>query len=104
MSSNSEMFFVLISLFSTFFAVYSPVVLVLVVYGGRAFIKIILVNIRMSLIFTPMFYIIKSKMRAIKEELGDNDDDEDDLAALERKMQSAGMPPNVWKHAQRELR
>lgn len=43
-------------------------------------------------------------MRAIKEELGDNDDDEDDLAALERKMQSAGMPPNVWKHAQRELR
>jgi len=43
-------------------------------------------------------------MRAIKEELGDNDDDEDDLAALERKMQSAGMPQNVWKHAQRELR
>jgi ATP-dependent Lon protease len=43
-------------------------------------------------------------MRAIKEELGDNDDDEDDVAALERKMQSAGMPPNIWKHAQRELR
>lgn len=43
-------------------------------------------------------------MRAIKEELGDNDDDEDDLAALERKMQSAGMPSNIWKHAQRELR
>ncbi|KAG1360909.1 lon protease, peroxisomal [Cocos nucifera] len=44
------------------------------------------------------------QMRAIKEELGDNDDDEDDIAALERKMQSAGMPPNIWKHAQRELR
>lgn len=44
------------------------------------------------------------QMRAIKEELGDNDDDEDDLTALERKMQSAGMPPNIWKHAQRELR
>ncbi|RWW32411.1 hypothetical protein GW17_00002913 [Ensete ventricosum] len=44
------------------------------------------------------------KMRAIKEELGDNDDDEDDLAALERRMQGAGMPPNIWKHAQRELR
>lgn len=44
------------------------------------------------------------KMRAIKEELGDNDDDEDDVAVLERKMQSAGMPPNIWKHAQRELR
>ena len=44
------------------------------------------------------------QMRAIKEELGDNDDDEDDLAALERKMQSAGMPSNIWKHAQRELR
>lgn len=43
-------------------------------------------------------------MRAIKEELGDNDDDEDDVATLERKMQSAGMPSNIWKHAQRELR
>lgn len=43
-------------------------------------------------------------MRAIKEELGDNDDDEDDAAALETKMQSAGMPANIWKHAQRELR
>jgi len=35
-------------------------------------------------------------MRAIKEELDDNDDDEDDLAALERKMQKAGMPQNIW--------
>lgn len=26
------------------------------------------------------------------------------MVALERKMQSVGMPPNVWKHAQRELR
>lgn len=43
-------------------------------------------------------------MRAIKEELGDNDDDEDDVATLERKMQSAGMPSTIWKHAQRELR
>ena len=43
-------------------------------------------------------------MRAIKEELGDNDDDEDDVATLERKMQGAGMPSNIWKHAQRELR
>ncbi|KAG5540037.1 hypothetical protein RHGRI_020311 [Rhododendron griersonianum] len=43
-------------------------------------------------------------MRAIKEELGDNDDDEDDVTALERKMESAGMPPDIWKHAQRELR
>lgn len=44
------------------------------------------------------------QMRAIKEELGDNDDDEDDLVALERKMQSAGMPSNIWKHVQKELR
>ena len=29
---------------------------------------------------------------------------EDDVVALERKMQSAGMPSIVWKHAQRELR
>ena len=43
-------------------------------------------------------------MRAIKEELGDNDDDEDDVAALERKMQTAGMPSTIWKHAQKELR
>jgi ATP-dependent Lon protease len=43
-------------------------------------------------------------MKAIKEELGDNDDEEDDLAALERKMQSAGMPQNVWKLSLRELR
>lgn len=43
-------------------------------------------------------------MKAIKEELGDNDDEEDDLAALERKMQSAGMPQNTWKLALRELR
>ncbi|CAL9063403.1 unnamed protein product [Musa banksii] len=49
-------------------------------------------------------FLLRQQMRAIKEELGDNDDDEDDVAALERKMQSAGMPPNIWKHAQRELR
>ncbi|GMH26744.1 hypothetical protein Nepgr_028587 [Nepenthes gracilis] len=49
-------------------------------------------------------FLLRQQMRAIKEELGDNDDDEDDMATLERKMQSAGMPPNIWKHAQRELR
>ncbi|KAI4369971.1 hypothetical protein MLD38_018360 [Melastoma candidum] len=49
-------------------------------------------------------FLLRQQMRAIKEELGDNDDDEDDVATLETKMQSAGMPSNVWKHAQRELR
>ncbi|OWM88311.1 hypothetical protein CDL15_Pgr003723 [Punica granatum] len=49
-------------------------------------------------------FLLRQQMRAIKEELGDNDDDEDDIAALESKMQSAGMPSNIWKHAQRELR
>ncbi|CAI0417678.1 unnamed protein product [Linum tenue] len=49
-------------------------------------------------------FLLRQQMRAIKEELGDNDDDEDDVAALERKMQAAGMPSNIWKHAQRELR
>ncbi|XP_058755246.1 lon protease homolog 2, peroxisomal-like isoform X2 [Vicia villosa] len=49
-------------------------------------------------------FLLRQQMRAIKEELGDNEDDEDDLVALERKMQSAGMPPNVWKLAHRELR
>ncbi|XP_042464180.1 lon protease homolog 2, peroxisomal-like isoform X3 [Zingiber officinale] len=49
-------------------------------------------------------FLLKQQMRAIKEELGDNDDCEDDVAAVERKMQNAGMPPNIWKLAQRELR
>jgi len=49
-------------------------------------------------------FLLRQQMRAIKEELGDNDDDEDDVAALERKMQNTGMPANIWKHAQRELR
>lgn len=49
-------------------------------------------------------FLLRQQMRAIKEELGDNDDDEDDVTVLERKMQSAGMPANIWKHAQRELR
>ena len=44
------------------------------------------------------------QMRAIKEELGDTDEDEDDIVALDRKLQSSGMPANVWKHTQRELR
>ncbi|PIN15073.1 Endopeptidase La [Handroanthus impetiginosus] len=43
-------------------------------------------------------------MRAIKEALGDNDDEKDDVAALRREMQGAGMSANVWKHALRELR
>ncbi|KAE9613114.1 putative endopeptidase La [Lupinus albus] len=49
-------------------------------------------------------FLLRQQMRAIKEELGDNDDDEDDLAALERKMHSAGMPQDIWKLAHRELR
>ncbi|RHN53827.1 putative endopeptidase La [Medicago truncatula] len=49
-------------------------------------------------------FLLRQQMKAIKEELGDNDDEEDDLAALERKMQSAGMPQNVWKLSLRELR
>eukprot|EP00252_Welwitschia_mirabilis_P003396 TRINITY_DN13477_c0_g1_i1.p1 TRINITY_DN13477_c0_g1~~TRINITY_DN13477_c0_g1_i1.p1 ORF type:complete len:879 (-),score=209.19 TRINITY_DN13477_c0_g1_i1:613-3249(-) len=47
---------------------------------------------------------LRQKMRAIKEELGDNDDEDDDLIALERKLQTAGMPSVVKKQAQRELR
>jgi len=47
---------------------------------------------------------LRQQIRIIKEELGDNDDDEDDVATLEKKMQSVGMPATVLKHAQRELR
>ncbi|KAL8461178.1 hypothetical protein ACS0TY_032600 [Phlomoides rotata] len=49
-------------------------------------------------------FLLRQQMRAIKEELGDNDDEEDDVAALERKMQDARMPANIWKHAKKELR
>ncbi|XP_031127206.1 lon protease homolog 2, peroxisomal-like isoform X2 [Ipomoea triloba] len=49
-------------------------------------------------------FLLRQQMKAIKEELGDNEDEEDDLTALERKMLGAGMPVNVWKHARRELR
>lgn len=48
--------------------------------------------------------ILHQQIRAIKDELGENDEDDDDVALLEKKMQDAGMPPNVWKHAQRDLR
>lgn len=48
--------------------------------------------------------LLQQQIRAIKNELGENDDDEDDVVSLEKKMQEAAMPPNVWKHAQRELR
>ncbi|CAH1417360.1 unnamed protein product [Lactuca virosa] len=41
-----------------------------------------------------------SQMSAIREELRDNDE----VAAFERKMQDAGMPQNIWKHAHKELR
>ncbi|EFJ18433.1 hypothetical protein SELMODRAFT_444435, partial [Selaginella moellendorffii] len=49
-------------------------------------------------------FLLRQQMKAIKEELGDNDEDEDDVVALEKKMQNVGMPANVWKHTQRELR
>ncbi|CAN4127759.1 unnamed protein product [Withania somnifera] len=49
-------------------------------------------------------FLLRQQMKAIKEELGDNDDEEDDLVALERKMQASGMPASIWKHALRELR
>lgn len=48
--------------------------------------------------------VIVYQIRAIKDELGENDEDDDDVSALEKKMQEACMPPHVWKHAQRELR
>ncbi|GJY67933.1 hypothetical protein Tco_0470915 [Tanacetum coccineum] len=44
------------------------------------------------------------QIRTIKEEFGGNDDEYDDVAALQRKMQNAGKPPNFQKHASRELR
>ncbi|KAK4802572.1 hypothetical protein SAY86_000775 [Trapa natans] len=50
-------------------------------------------------------FLLQQQMKAINEELGDNDnDDEDDLATLENKMQNAGLPSNISKHAHRELR
>ncbi|PIN18268.1 Mitochondrial ATP-dependent protease PIM1/LON [Handroanthus impetiginosus] len=43
-------------------------------------------------------------MRALMEEFGGNDGDDYDVAALERRMQDAGMPADIWKHARRGLR
>ncbi|GBG89060.1 hypothetical protein CBR_g48772 [Chara braunii] len=47
-------------------------------------------------------YLLREQMKAIKEELGDNEDD--DMLLLERRLEEARMPLNVWKHVQRELR
>lgn len=47
------------------------------------------------------------QMRNLQDPLGGGDnslDDDDDVASLEQKLEKAGMPANVWKHAQREAR
>ncbi|PHT34761.1 hypothetical protein CQW23_26561 [Capsicum baccatum] len=54
--------------------------------------------------FVPVYFDYPIQMKAIKEELGDNYDKEDNLVALKRKMQGAGIPASIWKHALRELR
>lgn len=48
--------------------------------------------------------LLQQQIRAIRDELGEHDEDEDDVVALEKKIHDAHMPSNVWKYAQRELR
>ncbi|HEU4538933.1 MAG TPA: endopeptidase La, partial [Polyangiaceae bacterium] len=45
--------------------------------------------------------VLREQLRAIKRELGD--DDEDELGALREKLDRAGLPPDVRKTADREL-
>ncbi|GMH26746.1 hypothetical protein Nepgr_028589 [Nepenthes gracilis] len=68
-------------------------------------VKKILKAVEVQLSMSQSKFLLRPQMRAIKEKLGDNDDDdEDDMAALKTKIQSAGMPPDIWERAHRELR
>jgi ATP-dependent Lon protease len=48
-------------------------------------------------------HVLREQMRAIKRELGEDDRD-DDLAALRKRLDDAGLPQDVRKAADRELR
>lgn len=53
---------------------------------------------------TQREYYLRQQLKAIKEELGDNDDSDDDLAELERRIITAKMSDEAEKAARKELK
>ena len=53
---------------------------------------------------TQREYYLRQQLKAIKEELGDKDDDESGIEELERRLKNARLPEEADKAAQRELR
>src|SRR5688572_6485542 len=49
-------------------------------------------------------HLLREQMRTIQKELGEEDDDTAELAELEKAIAEAGMPPDVEKHARKELK
>lgn len=49
-------------------------------------------------------YYLRQQMKAIKEELGDRDDDETGIEEIERRIRNANLPEDAEKAANRELR
>jgi ATP-dependent Lon protease len=48
-------------------------------------------------------YFLRQQMKAIKEELGDIDDEDDDIEELRERLESAGLPPDTEKVAKKQL-
>lgn len=53
---------------------------------------------------TQREYYLRQQLKAIKEELGDKDDDESGLEELERRLKDAKLPEDAEKASKRELR
>lgn len=53
---------------------------------------------------TQREYYLRQQMKAIKEELGENDEADDDLSELEGRVQSAGLSEEAEKAAKKELK
>ena len=49
-------------------------------------------------------HVLREQMRAIKRELGDGDDDADELASLKKRLEAAKLPEDAQKVVDRELR
>ncbi len=53
---------------------------------------------------TQREYYLRQQLKAIKDELGEGDDSDDDLAELEARVNDAGLPEEAEKAARKELR
>jgi ATP-dependent Lon protease len=53
---------------------------------------------------TQREYYLRQQLKAIKEELGDSDDEESGIEELEKRLKAANLPPEADKAAQKELR